>query len=136
MNRIIDFEIFKDDRGSLVSWEANQNIPFEIRRVYSIFGVEAGKKRGLHAHKTEEKVAVCIQGSCTILLNDGEKTTEILLCDPGKGLYIPRWTWLEMYDFSSDAILLVLSNSYFDENDYIWELKDFMDNIKQKDKSD
>jgi dTDP-4-dehydrorhamnose 3,5-epimerase-like enzyme len=133
MNDIFAFEVFSDDRGSLVSWEANKNIPFEIKRVYCIYGVKGYKRRGMHAHKTGEIMLVCIKGTCRVLLNDGVNSTETLLDEATKGLYVPCERWLEMYDFSDDAVLLALASNRYDEEDYIRDFNAFLAGIGQKD---
>ena len=51
MHKLINFQIFGDDRGSLVSLESFKNIPFEIKRSYYIFRTSPNISRGMHAHK-------------------------------------------------------------------------------------
>ena len=124
------FEKHSDDRGDLIAWENNKNIPFEIKRVYCIYG-NTGKNRGFHGHKTEEKVMVCLKGSCTVVVDDGKKEIKRCLDDPSKGLYIRKQTWVEMQDFEKGTILLVLSDSLYDEDDYIREYNDFIGGLQE-----
>lgn len=107
--------------GKLTFLESGENrdIPFDIRRVYYIYDVAPGERRGFHAHKKLEQYLICIHGSCTILLDDGSKQENILLDDPSVGLYVGPGMWREMYDFSPGAVLLVLASEYYDESDYI-----------------
>ena len=116
---IINFEIKGDERGSLIALEENRNIPFEIKRVYYIFGTKENIRRGLHAHKKLMQVAVCICGSCKMLLDDGTEKKTVLLNKPNKGLIIYDMIWHEMFDFSTDCLLMVLASGLYDENDYI-----------------
>lgn len=114
-----------DDRGSLVALEAELNIPFEIKRVYYIFGTQQGVARGFHAHHNLKQVAVCVAGRCRMILDDGKAREEVWLDSPTKGLIIGDLVWREMYDFSDDCVLLVLASEYYDETDYIRDYDEF-----------
>ena len=123
---IIDFEIKGDERGSLIALEGNKNIPFDIKRVYYIFGTKEGSRRGFHAHKKLKQVLVCVAGSCKILLDDGKSKQDISLDNPNKGLLIESMIWREMFDFSPDCVLMVLADEIYDESDYWRDYKDFL----------
>ena len=127
MYQIINFEIKGDSRGSLISLEENKNIPFNIKRVYYVFDNKESVRRGLHAHKNLKQVLVAVKGSCKILLDDSKNKEDILLDSPNKGLLIKEMIWREMYEFSSDCVLLVLASDFYDENDYIRNYRDFME---------
>ena len=103
------FEIHGDERGQLVAIEQLKDIPFKIERVYYLYETRDGVRRGFHAHKELEQILVCVHGSCKILLDDGSNKRDVVLNKPNEGLYIPNSIWREMYDFSSDAVLLVLA---------------------------
>ena len=123
---ILDFKILGDDRGSLISIEQSKNIPIDIKRVYYIFGTKNNIRRGFHAHKKLKQVAVCISGSCKFLLDNGETKKTTLLNSPDKGLLINDMIWHEMYNFSSDCVLMVLADDFYDENDYIRNYDEFL----------
>ncbi|XKD92759.1 sugar 3,4-ketoisomerase [Morganella morganii] len=123
---LIEFKTLGDDRGSLISLEQNKNIPFEIKRIYYIFGTKENVSRGFHAHRNLQQVAVCLSGSCRFILDDGEKREEIILNSPDKGLYISNYTWREMHDFSPDCVLIVLASDFYLESDYIRNYDDFL----------
>ncbi|EMM5120254.1 sugar 3,4-ketoisomerase [Providencia stuartii] len=125
----IEFKKLGDDRGSLVSLEQNKNIPFEIKRIYYIFGTKNGVSRGFHAHKNLQQVAICVKGSCRFLLDDGKTKEEIILDSPDTGLYINNFIWREMHDFSEDCVLMVLASELYDESDYIRNYQDFLNQI-------
>lgn len=127
--KLIDFPQLGDDRGSLVALEANKTIPFDIKRVYYIFATETGVARGFHAHKALKQVAVCVTGTCRMLLDNGCNKEEVLLDSPTKGLMIEGLVWREMHDFSSDCVLLVLASELYDECDYIRNYDDFLELI-------
>ena len=115
----INFPSLGDERGSLVALEGAKTVPFEIKRVYYIFGTQPGVARGFHAHRNLRQVAVCVTGKCRMVLDDGEKREEAWLDSPNKGLVINEMVWREMHDFSSDCVLLVLASEHYDESDYI-----------------
>jgi dTDP-4-dehydrorhamnose 3,5-epimerase-like enzyme len=119
-----------DDRGSLVAVETQQDLPFELKRVYYIFGTKEGVERGFHAHKNLQQVAVAVRGSCTMVLDDGREKTEVLLNDPTQGLYIGSMLWRVMKDFSEDCVLLVFADQHYTESDYIRNYDDFLNEIK------
>lgn len=124
--QIVNFPPLGDDRGSLVAFEAKKSVPFEIKRVYYIFGTKEGVSRGFHAHRNLKQVAVCVTGSCRFVLDNGKQREEVLLDRSTKGLIIEDLTWREMHDFSSDCVLLVLASEYYDENDYIRDYNEFI----------
>lgn len=124
--KLIDFPSLGDERGSLVALEGCKNIPFDIKRVYYIFGTQQGGARGFHAHKQLKQVAVCIAGKCRITLDNGFKKEEAYLDSPFKGLLIGDMVWREMHDFSKDCVLLVLASEHYDETDYIRNYSEFI----------
>lgn len=126
MIKVLDFRVLGDDRGSLISLEEQYNIPFDIKRVYYIYDTKSDISRGYHAHKNLEQVAICVKGSCRIVLDDGKSKESIVLDSPDKGLYINNNKWREMHDFSKDCVLLVLASDIYDESDYIRDYEEFL----------
>lgn len=122
---IIDFPVLGDERGALVALEANRHIPFEIKRVYYIYGTAQGVARGFHAHKALKQVAICLKGSCRFVMDDGQDKQQVILSTPDKGLLIDAMQWHEMYDFSEDCLLMVLADQVYDESDYIRDYEEF-----------
>ena len=123
-----DFKIISDGRGSLIALEGDSvNVPFAIQRMYYVFGVEAGPKRGAHAHKQLRQLAVCVSGACRMTLDNGlGETAEVMLDSPNKGLLIERMMWHEMSDFSPDCVLAVLADDHYNESDYYRNYEDFL----------
>lgn len=115
----ISFPPLGDDRGSLVALEAHKTVPFDVKRVYYIFGTKPGVSRGFHAHRALQQVSVCVTGKCRMVLDDGQRREEVWLDSPTKGLLIGDLVWHEMHDFSPDCVLLVLASEFYDETDYI-----------------
>jgi len=126
----VNFLIKGDSRGSLIAIESNKDIPFDIKRIYYIFDTQPGVVRGYHAHKTLEQILICVSGSCTIVLDDGENRSEVVLSNPSEGLYIGPNLWREMKDFSEGAVLLVLASDFYNEADYIRNYDEFMSYIR------
>lgn len=115
-----------DDRGMLVALEEYKDIPFEIKRVYYMYDTKKDVHRGFHAHKSLEQILICIHGSCKVLLDNGTEKKIVSLEKPYEGLYIANNMWREMYDFSEDAVLMVLASEYYKEEDYIRDYNEFL----------
>ena len=115
----IQFPAYTNETGTLSFFESERHIPFEIRRVYYIYDVQGDSRRGFHAHRNLGQVLLCIHGSCKILLDNGGERETVLLDKPYEGLYIDNDTWREMYDFSPDAVLMLLASELYNEEDYI-----------------
>lgn len=130
-----EFQPHGDDRGQLVALEELKDIPFSIKRVYYMYDTVEGVTRGKHAHKSLQQILICIHGSCKILMDDGNDKEIVLLDKPNVGLYVSNVMWREMFDFSPDAVLIVLASELYDESDYIRNYEDFLayiQNQKQK----
>lgn len=128
---IVDLPSFGDERGGLIAIESEQSIPFQIKRLYYIFGTQSGVARGFHAHYNLKQVAVCVKGSCRMILDDGHHREEVWLDSPTKGLIIGDLIWREMHDFSDDCVLLVLASEHYDEEDYIRDYDEFMSEVNK-----
>ena len=126
------FQQHGDDRGQLVALEEFKDIPFEIKRVYYMYDTGEGIHRGFHAHRSLEQILICIHGSCKVLLDNGTEKKVISLEKPYEGLYIANDMWREMYDFSSDAVLLVLASDFYKEEDYIRDYDVFLKEVGKK----
>ena len=123
------FQPHGDDRGQLVSLEEFNDIPFRIKRVYYMYNTVEGVTRGLHAHKNLKQILICIHGSCKVLLDNGKEKKIIPLEKPYEGLYVSNAMWREMFDFSPDAVLMVLASELYEEADYIRNYDDFLEYV-------
>ena len=119
-----------DDRGELVALEEMNDIPFDIKRVYYMYNTTTDAVRGKHAHKNLQQVLICVHGSCKISLDDGNEKRIVILNKPNVGLYIANNMWREMYDFSKDAVLMVLASELYDEADYIRNYDEFLEFVR------
>ena len=116
---MISFAVHKDNYGSLTAIEENIDVPFDVKRIYYIYDVEHGQRRGFHSHKELHQVLVCVHGSVTILVKTPYEEENIRLDNPTKALYIGPMVWREMYDFSADAVLFVMASEHYSLSDYI-----------------
>lgn len=123
--KILDLPDLGDERGGLTVIESSRLIPFKIKRLYYLVGTRINVSRGFHAHLSLDQVAICIAGSCRIVLDDGKEKAEIVLNSPLKALKLEPMVWHEMHSFSKDCILLVLASEYYDESDYVRNYNDF-----------
>ena len=124
----IDFQSLGDERGSLVAVEIglDKAVPFDIKRVYYIYHTAEGVSRGFHAHKKLKQVAICVSGSCRMVLDNGKTRESVEMNCATKGLLIESMTWREMHDFSDNCVLLVLASEHYEESDYIRNYDDFL----------
>lgn len=127
--KLIEFKNLADERGGMVALESNRSVPFEVKRVYYLFGSSPGVSRGFHAHRSLQQVAICVHGSCRMVLDDGVRREEVRLGSPCTGLMIGDRVWREIHDFSPDCVLLVLASAHYDESDYIRSYDDFVSEI-------
>ena len=123
---ITKYKVNTDKWGKLVALEGNSLIPFNIKRVYYIYGVEKDVRRGFHSHKKLQQVLICVHGSVKILLKTPDEEEIVTLNKANEGLYIGPNIWREMYDFSEDAVLLVLASDHYKESDYIRKYDDYL----------
>lgn len=130
MYKMLDFNELGDERGSLVVIEGNSDIPFEIKRVFYIYGSDQDVIRGLHANRDSEFVLVNVSGSCNVIIKDGKGNEEIVKLDkPRKGVYLPKMIWKEMVNFSKDSVLLCLASTHYNGDEYIRSYEEFVKEI-------
>jgi dTDP-4-dehydrorhamnose 3,5-epimerase-like enzyme len=110
---------FTDARGNLTVLE-QRSIPFEIKRIFYIYGVDSSTRGGHRHHKTVQ-AAMCIQGSCHVFTDDGQDEATFVLDSPSKCLVLEPKDWHRMTNFTTDAIFMVLASEFFDPKDYIFE---------------
>lgn len=126
------FEPHGDERGQLVALEEYKDFPFDIKRVYYMYDTTIGVSRGHHAHKNLQQILICVHGSCKIELDSGSEKETVLLDKPNVGLYVSNDMWRTMYDFSPDAVLMVLASEYYDEKDYIRNYEEFLEYVNSQ----
>lgn len=127
--RILEFGDLGDERGKLVVVEGNMDIPFEIKRVFYIYGSDKDVVRGQHANRTSEFVLINVSGSSKVRVDNGFEEEIIELNRPRMGLYLPTMVWKDMYDFSEDSVLLVLANTHYDAEEYIRDYDEYLKEV-------
>lgn len=120
-----------DSRGGLLIVEAHKNVPFDIKRVYCIHGLN-NMSRGFHAHKELKQVMICLSGSCRVVLDSGLSRKEIIMNWKSDGIFIDKMIWREMHDFSNDCVLMILASDWYRESDYIRAYEEFIVIVNEK----
>ncbi len=127
--QILDFPDLGDERGNLVVVEGGQAIPFDIKRIFYIYGSDTEVVRGSHANLRSEFVMINVSGTSKVKVDNGHEQRILELNRPRMGLYLKSMVWKEMYDFSQDSVLLVLSNEHYDPNEYIRDYKTYLEMV-------
>ena len=123
--KILNLPKILDKRGNLSFFEYPNQLPFEIARTYWIYDVPGGEVRGSHAFKEQQEFIVALSGSFDIVLNDGENEFKFSLNRSYEGLYIPKMYWRSLENFSTNSLAMIVSDKFYDENDYIRNLEQF-----------
>lgn len=127
--RRLNFQQRGDDRGRLVIAECGKEVPFDIKRIFYIYGSDPDVIRGKHANRNSEFVLINVAGTSKVRATDGKTEQLFSLDHPHEGLYLPRMVWKEMYDFSPEAVLLVLSNECYDAGEYIRDYQAYVEEV-------
>lgn len=124
-----EFKVLGDHRGELVALEANRQIPFDVKRVFYIYGTQ-DVPRGNHSHYKTKQFLVSVNGNCKVTLDNGKEKETFDLNKPNLGLFQDALIWGSMHDFSSDCVLMVLADEYYDASDYITSYDTFLEVVK------
>ena len=134
--KLLEWKDLGDERGNLVVVEGNMDIPFEIKRIFYIYGSDDTVVRGQHANRLSEFVMINVSGTSKVKVDNGEESRVIELNRPRMGLYLKNNIWKDMYDFSADSILLVLASEHYDESEYIRDYQEYLRFIKEAGETD
>ena len=125
--RFIEFPCHDDGRGHLTVVEGGADVPFEIKRIFYIYGTDVGAVRGSHANSKTEFVFINVSGTSKVKVIDRDGNERVYLLDkPRTGLYLPKMIWKDMYDFSPESVLLVLASEHYDGSEYIRDFNNFL----------
>jgi dTDP-4-dehydrorhamnose 3,5-epimerase-like enzyme len=127
--QMIKFNQLGDDRGHLVVVEGEKDVPFDIKRIFYIYGSDTDVIRGQHANRKSEFVLINVSGTSKVKVDDGKNEKIYNLDEPHLGIYLPKMIWKDMYDFSEDSVLLVLSNEKYDASEYIRDYDEYLKEI-------
>lgn len=130
--KILEFNDLGDERGKLVVVEGGISIPFEIKRIFYIYGSDATVVRGQHANRESEFVLINVAGTSKVRVDDGKEERIIELNRPMMGVYLSKMLWKDMYDFSEDSVLLVLANTHYDGREYIRDYDEYIKILKEE----
>lgn len=126
MNKLLtNHKVLGDERGQLIAIESGIHIPFEIKRVFYIYGTQPNVPRGQHSHNITKQYLIAVHGSCKVTLDDGVTKETHVLNQPNVGLFQDAMVWGTMHNFSPDCVLLVLANEHYDDADYIRSYDEF-----------
>lgn len=120
-----------DTRGDLVVIEGTKDVPFSIKRIYSLYNIPDGETRGNHAHKEQERFFIPLSGSFEVVLDNGFSKQIVCLDEPSNGLYVAPMVWTELRRFSPNSIVLVLSSHYYEASDYIRKYHEFQNLVQE-----
>lgn len=129
--KLVEFPKILDARGNLSFIENGDQVPFEIRRVYWIYDVPGGVQRGAHAYRVNQELVVALSGSFDVVIDDGKEQKSFHLNRSYYGLYLPKYTWRVMENFSTNSLALVLSSTDYDTDDYIFDYEQFKKEVMQ-----
>lgn len=130
--QMLEFEQKGDDRGHMVVVEGLKDIPFEIKRIFYIYGSDSDVVRGQHANRESEFVLINVAGTSKVKVKDGKgNETVYSLNRPHTGIYLPKMAWKDMYDFSDDSVLLCLASTEYNSEEYIRDYDEFVKIINQ-----
>lgn len=124
-NVINEHRVLGDERGQLIAIESGINIPFEIKRVFYIYGTQPNVPRGQHSHHKTKQYLIAVNGSCKVTLDNGQEKQTYELNQPNIGLFQDAKVWGTMHDFSVDCVLLVFADQHYNEIDYIRSYDEF-----------
>lgn len=123
---ILQFADLGDERGKLVVIEGNQAIPFDIKRVFYIYDSDSTVVRGQHANRESEFVLINVAGHSKVRITDGKEELIVKLDKPMMGVCLPKMIWKDMYEFSSDSVLLCLASTHYDGSEYIRDYEEYL----------
>lgn len=133
--QMLEFSQRGDERGHLVVVEGHQDIPFDIKRIFYIYGSDKEVVRGQHANRKSEFVLINVAGTSKVKVKDGKGNEAVYsLNRPHTGIYLPKLVWKDMYDFSEDSVLLVLASEHYDPEEYIRNYDEFVQIVNTKEK--
>ena len=130
--RMLEFPQKGDERGHLVIVEGMKDIPFEIKRIFYIYGSDTTVVRGQHANKESKFVLINVSGQSKVKVKDGKGNEAVFsLNRPHTGIYLPQMVWKDMYDFSEDSVLLCLASEHYKAEEYIRDYDEFVKIVNQ-----
>jgi len=125
--KLLELPTVEDAQGNLVFGEGERQIPFQIARVYHVYGVPEGARRGGHAHRRIQQLVICLSGAFKVGVEDGSGSHSFAIEDPRVGLYLPPMAWHDLTDFTADSAYYVVSSGPYEEAEYIRDYAEFQE---------
>ena len=122
---LVELPKFLDRRGNLSFIEENSQLPFKVRRVYWIYDVPGGEKRGGHAFRETQEMIVALSGSFDVLLHDGEREYKFSLNRSYYGVLVPKMMWRQLENFSTNSLALIIASTDYSRKEYIYDFEEF-----------
>ena len=129
--KLFNLRNFIEPDGNLVPIESKHDIPFDMKRIFYVYGVQNQDDRGKHSHYKTKQVLICLNGEVKVVCDDGKNKQSYTLSKPNQALYIPEMIWDEQVYKSEDSVLLVLANTHYNTDDYIENYEEFV-KLKEK----
>lgn len=123
--RLIDLPKIVDARGNLTFVEGGRHVPFAFPRVYWLYDVPGGERRGGHAYRLLDELLIALSGSFDVVLDDGTTRATVHMSRPNSGLFVPRMTWRHLENFTTNGVCLILASTAYDESDYVRDYDEF-----------
>ena len=127
---IIELPKLSSDSGDLTFVESNNHIPFTFKRIFNLYNIRGDKNRGAHAHKKLHQFIIASSGQFNLIIDDGTKKNNITMNKPEIGIHIKPMIWLDLNNFTDDAVCTVLASEYYEESDYIRDYQEFLNELK------
>ena len=128
--KLLNFPKILDKIGNLSFLENKSQVPFDIKRVYWIYDVPGGEKRGGHVYKRNQELIIALSGSFDIILHNGKIKNTVSLNRSYTGLYVPNGVWRQMDNFSTNSLALILASTLYDKDDYIYDFDEFLQSVQ------
>lgn len=134
--QMLEFHELGDERGHLVVCEGGKDIPFEMKRIFYIYGSDKDVIRGKHANRKSEFVLINVAGTSKVKVQDGKGNEAIFVLNrPRTGIYLPKMVWKDMYDFSEDSVLLCVASEHYDPDEYIRDYDEFLKVVREQEET-
>lgn len=126
---IIKLKTFSDHRGNLTVLESLESLPYDLKRVYWMYGIPDGKTRGGHAHKENAQFILPIHGGFTITIDDGKRSVDIRFENPDTGILVKPMTWSHLHSFLPDTVVGVFASMHFTPEGYMSNYSEYLEEL-------
>lgn len=129
---VVALRCASDARGTLAVAEVGSQLPFLPRRIFFVYDVPSREVRGEHAHRLQEQLLVCVRGSCSVMIDDGDTREELRLDSPERAVHLGPLVWAVQYRFTPDAVLTVAASGEYDPDEYVRDYEEFLTLVQSR----